>query len=186
MHAIMREQRIVGELISALRKDFVNLILPEFFFALPANALPLLESPLPRKRPIGRFMGWSVETMSTPQILIFFFNSQSTMLAFGPGWPQQVFFLVGIVAQIRIVVPSGVDEEDVALTHISTLFDVFRPQQIEFAELVAQVNNHARTIKPVDRDLIDRLAFRHEMARRIKMSAHVIGRLDVLRVHAVL
>ena len=35
---------------------------------------------------MGRFMGWSVEIMSTPQMWIFFSSSQSHMLKCGPGW----------------------------------------------------------------------------------------------------
>src|SRR5438132_8513625 len=51
---------------------------PNFCSALARTLSHWPWAPFPRKRPIGRFIGWSVDTQSTPHTWIFFSNSHGT------------------------------------------------------------------------------------------------------------
>ena len=43
------------------------------------------------------------------------------------GMALDVAFFVAVRAEEGVLVPAGVDEEDVALAHLDALFDILRP-----------------------------------------------------------
>ena len=73
----------------------------------------------------------------------------------------------------------------VTFSHLDPLLDHRRRVDSQLAHLVAQVHDRARAAQPLERQFVNRFAGRHEMARRINVRPHVIGRHDVLRVDAM-
>ena len=92
----------------------------------------------------------------------------------------------GVDAELAELVPAGVQEEQVALLHLDTVFDHLRRVEAELVHRVREIDERARTAEPLDRDLVDRHPGGHEVTGRIEMRAHVVRRHDVLRVDAVL
>ena len=85
-----------------------------------------------------------------------------------------VSLLVRFFAEEGILVPAGVDEQNIAIVYVRAFFDIFWCEKSHIVEHITQVNDHAGTVAPLNGDLIDGLAFGHEMTRRIEMCPHVI------------
>ncbi len=186
MDAIVREQRVVRQLIRRFRKKFIDLVLAEFFFAFAAHLLPMLQTTLAQKstnwqihRMIGR------DHVHAPDV-DFLFQKPIANAVMRTGMAMNVTFFIGIRTQERILVPAGVNEEDVAVAHLHALFDVFRTKHVQVVEHVAQIDDNAGSVTPFDWNLIDCFAFGDKVTRRIEMRAHVIRCHDVLRVDALL
>ena len=123
---------------------------------------------------------------STPQMWISFFEQPRHHVGMRAGMTVDVLLLVRARSELAVLVPAGVEEQQIAVLHLDAVFDHLRRVEAEFVHLVGQIDDHARTAQPLDRNLVDRHALRDEVARRIEVRAHVVRRLDVLRVDAVL
>src|SRR6266498_2473783 len=97
-----------------------------------------------------------------------------------------VSLLVGFFAEERILVPTSVNEQNVAVLHIGALLDIFGCEKSYIVQHIAHINDHTRTVTPFNRDLINRLAFGHKMPRRIEMCSHMVRCLDILRIDSML
>src|SRR6476661_5423741 len=82
--------------------------------------------------------------------------------------------------------PARMNKQYIAVLHVSALLNIFWCKKPNVIQHVTQVNDHTRAVAPLNRDLVNRLAFGHKMTRCIEMCAHVIRRLNILRVDAML
>src|SRR5215216_1085081 len=97
-----------------------------------------------------------------------------------------ISFFVRFLAEKGILMPAGMYEQNIAILHIRALLNIFRCEEPNIIEHVAQIDDHSRSIAPFNWNLINCFAFGNEMPRGIEVCAHMIGRLDVLRVDTVL
>src|SRR5688572_31910379 len=97
------------------------------------------------------------------------------------GMTLDVSLLIRLITKERIFVPAGVNEQNVAVLHIRTILDIFGREETHIIQHVTQVHDYTRTIAPLNRDLVNRLAFRYKMPRRVKMCTHMVRSLNVLR-----
>jgi hypothetical protein len=99
---------------------------------------------------------------------------------------MDVFLFVRLVAELRVLVPSGVQIEEIAFPHFCAVFYHLGRVEVELVHRVRQVHDDARAAEPLNGNLVDRPAVSHEVTRRIEVRPHVIRRHDVLRVDAML
>ena len=102
------------------------------------------------------------------------------------GMAMDVLLLVGLGAELRVAVPAGVQDEEVAVPDLDSVLDHLRRVDLELAHRVTQVDDRRRPVEPLERDLVDGHAVGDEVARRVEVGAHVVRGHDVLRVDAVL
>ena len=103
------------------------------------------------------------------------------------GMPVDVLLLVRLGAELRVLVPAGVQEQQVALLHLDPVLDHLRrvdrrarPSRRERSTITPGPQSHSTGISSMVMPVGD------EVARRVEVRAHVVRGLDVLRVHAVL
>ena len=101
------------------------------------------------------------------------------------GVAVDILLLVGVLAELAVPMPAGVDEKDVAVAHFDALLDHLRREHIQLVQHVAEIDDDARAVEPFQRYLVDGLALGDEMAGRVQMRAHVVGGLDILGIDAL-
>ena len=180
--AVLGEERIVRELVGQLGEQDVDVLGAELGLALRAHLLPMLEPAFAQKaanRQVHRMVGRDHVDAPDVDLLL---QQPVADAEMGAGVPVEILLLVRVGAELGVLVPAGVDEEDVAVAHFHPFFDHLGREDVELAEHVAQVHDHAVAVQPLQRDLIDGLALGDEVARRVQVRAHVVGGLDVLGI----
>ena len=87
-----------------------------------------------------------------------------------------ILFLVAVRAEKGVLVPAGVDKEDVPLAHLDPLLDHFGRKDVQFVEYVAQV---------IEREGIDAimLAFGGQTALNCGLELDASGVLALSLIH---
>ena len=91
-----------------------------------------------------------------------------------PGVHVNILFFIRLGAELRVPVPAGVQQQNVALAHFDARLDHLRRVGCEFVHFVRQVHDNAGAVQPLHWNLIDGHAAGDEMARGIQVRAYVI------------
>jgi hypothetical protein len=185
--AVPGEEGVVRELVGAVGKQPVHgLAAAELLLRLRPHLVAVPVHPFAEKasdRQVHRMIGG--DAIHSPDVNLLL-EEPRHHVGMGARVIVVVQLLVGRAPEVRVLVPPGVQKQPVSLSHLHPLLDHLRRVEPELVHLVAQIDDDAGAAQPFERQLVDRLSRGDEMAGRVDVRAHVIRRLDVLRVDAVL
>ena len=187
MHALVREESVVGQLVVLLREQLVELFLPsELALAESPDPVAVPERALPQESSYGEVHRMVRRDDVDRPDLDLLLEQPGDHVGVGARMKVDVTLLVGRLPELGEAVPARVQHQEIAVPDLDTLLDHLGRVRPAIVHLVAQIHDHPGPVKPVERDLVDRHPAGHEMPRRIEVGADVVRGHDVLRVHAVL
>ena len=100
------------------------------------------------------FMAWSQEPVSMPHHLIFFFSIQCSVSRLGPGVVAEVLHQILLRLALVMVVPAGVQNENVALADIGAGgFDHLRRDHRPVVHVLGDIDDDAAIDQVVERQM---------------------------------
>ena len=116
----------------------------------------------------------------------FFLQEPRHHVGMGTWMHEDIPLFIRGLPKLGEPMPSGVQNHDITLVHVDATLDHLGGIDIEIVQLIRQINDDARAVEPIHGDLIDSHPPGHKVTGRIEVGAHMVGRLNVLSVDAML
>ena len=127
VHAVLREQRVVRELIRRVREELRHALrAAEFVFALLAHAIAVSVHALAEKaadRQVHRMVGRDAVHAPDVNLLV---EQPRHHVGMRARMAMDVLLLVRLGSELRVLFPARVQEEQVALLHLDAILDHLR------------------------------------------------------------
>src|SRR2546426_6127350 len=150
--AVLRKQRVVSELVGGVGEHLLHgRFAAEFLLRLRAHLIALAVGAFPEKasyRQVHRVVGG--HTVDTPHVDLLL-QQPRHQIGVRAGMVVVVALLVRRGAEVRVPVPSRVQQQQITRLHLNPLLDHLRGVYRQLVHLVPQVHDHARAAQPLER-----------------------------------